>query len=94
VSTLRSAAAPPSSSLLSLISWVPSLDPLATSCSRAAGRGAGRSGGLGLLWEDEGGRGSIWGFWRLLADCRLKAQFLLGVTAELNNQRLGTVLLF
>jgi hypothetical protein len=55
VSTLWSAAAPPSSSLLSLISWAPSLDPLATSCSGAAGRGAGRSGGLGFLREDEGG---------------------------------------
>jgi hypothetical protein len=55
VSTLRSAAAPPSSSLLSLISWAPSLEPLATSCSGAAGRGAGRSGGLGFLWENEGG---------------------------------------
>jgi hypothetical protein len=39
-------------------------------------------------------RVSIWGFWRLLADYRLKAQFLLGVTAGLNNQRLETVLLF
>jgi hypothetical protein len=54
VSTLRSAAAPPSS-LLSLISWAPSLEPLATSCSGDAGREAGRSGGLGFLWEDEGG---------------------------------------
>jgi hypothetical protein len=55
VSTLRSAAAPPSSSLLSLISWAPSLDPFATSCLGAAGRGAGRSGGLGFLRKDEGG---------------------------------------
>jgi hypothetical protein len=39
-------------------------------------------------------RGSIWGFWWLLANCRLEAQFLLGVAAGLNNQRLGTVLLF
>jgi hypothetical protein len=48
VSTLRSAAVPPSSSLPSLISWAPSLDPLATSCSGAAGRGAGRSEGIGI----------------------------------------------
>jgi hypothetical protein len=33
-------------------------------------------------------------FWRLLANCRLEAQFLLNVTAGLNNQRLGAVLLF
>jgi hypothetical protein len=70
VSTLRSAAVPPSSSLLSLIFWAPSLEPLAMSCSRAAGRGAGRSGGLGFLWEDEGGARLYLG---MLADCRLKA---------------------
>jgi hypothetical protein len=27
--------------------------------------------------------------WQFLADCRLEAQCLLGVTAGLNNQRLG-----
>jgi hypothetical protein len=89
VSTLRSAAAPPSS-LLSPISWAPSPDPLTTSCSGAAGRGAGRSGGLGFLREDEGGAQLYLGiFWQFLADCRLEAQCLLGVTAGLNNQRLG-----
>jgi hypothetical protein len=30
--------------------------------------------------------GSIWGFWQLLANFRLEAQFLLGVTAGLNNE--------
>jgi hypothetical protein len=49
-------------------------------------------------WDFSGGmkaeRGSIWEFWWLLANCRLEAQFLLGVTAGLNNQRLGIVLLF
>jgi hypothetical protein len=38
--------------------------------------------------------GSVWGFWRFLANCKLEAQFLLGVTVGLNNQRLGIVLLF
>jgi hypothetical protein len=55
----------------------------------------------GEIWEDWGSsRGWRWsavvfgGFWRLLANCRLEAQFLLNVTAGLNNQRLGAVLLF
>jgi hypothetical protein len=55
VSTPRTAAAPPSSSHLSLISWARSLDPLAMSCSGAAGRGAWRFGRIGVLQEDEGG---------------------------------------
>jgi hypothetical protein len=38
--------------------------------------------------------GSDWGIWKVLADCRLKAQFLLGVTVGLNNQRLDTVYCF
>jgi hypothetical protein len=50
--------------------------------------------GLGLSKRVKAECGSIWGFWKFLADCRLKAQFLLGVTAGLNNQRLDTVLLF
>jgi hypothetical protein len=54
VSTPRMAAARPSSSRPSLISWAPSLDPLATSCSGAAGRGAGRLGWIGVLQKDEG----------------------------------------
>jgi hypothetical protein len=48
VSTLRSVAAPPSSYLPSLISLAPSLDQLAKSCSGAAGRGVGRSVGIGI----------------------------------------------
>jgi hypothetical protein len=36
----------------------------------------------------------IGGFGKFLADCRLEAQFLLGVTVGLNNQRPDTVLLF
>jgi hypothetical protein len=55
VSTLRSAAAPPSFSLLSLISWAPSRDPLARVARGLRGRGAGKSGRLGFPWEDEGG---------------------------------------
>jgi hypothetical protein len=55
VSTPRMAAAPPSSSHPSLISWAPSLGPLTTSCSGAARRGAGRFGWIGVLQEDEGG---------------------------------------
>jgi hypothetical protein len=95
VSTPWTAAAPPSSSHLYLISWAPSLDPLATSCSGAVGRGAGRFGRIGVLQEDEGGaRLCLGGFWRLLANCRLEAQSLLKVTTGLNNQRLGAVLLF
>jgi hypothetical protein len=94
VSTLRSAAAPPSSSLLSLISWAPSLDLLATSCSGLRGEGRGDLGDWDFFGRMKAERGFIWGFWRLLADCSLKVQFLLGVTAGLNNQRLGTVLLF
>jgi hypothetical protein len=49
------AAAPPSSSHPSQISWAPFLDPLATSCSGAAGKGAGRFGWIGALQEGEGG---------------------------------------
>jgi hypothetical protein len=33
--------------------------------------------------------GFDWGFWWLLADCRLEAQFSLTVAAGLNNQRVG-----
>jgi hypothetical protein len=69
VFTSRMAAAPPSSSHPSLISWAPSLDPLATSCSGAAGRGAGRFGWIGVLQEDEGGvrlyLGDFGGSWRI-----------------------------
>jgi hypothetical protein len=56
------------------------------------GRGAGSSGALGFLWEDEGGARLYLGI--LAALGRLKAKFLLGVTVGLNNQRLGTVLQF
>jgi hypothetical protein len=56
VSTLRLAAASPSSSHPSLISWAPSLDPLATSCSGATGRGAER---LGEDWGSSKGRRQI-----------------------------------
>jgi hypothetical protein len=55
VSNPRLAAALPSSSHPSPISWAPSLDPLATSCSGAAGRGAGKFGRVRVLQEDEGG---------------------------------------
>jgi hypothetical protein len=69
VSTPRTAAAPPSSSHLSLISWAPSLDPLAASCSGAAGRGAGRFGRIGVLQEVEGGAwlclGDFGGSWQI-----------------------------
>jgi hypothetical protein len=68
----------------------PSPDPLATSFSGAAERGAGISGGWGFLREDEGGARLYLGiFWQFLADRRLEAQCLLGVTTGLNNQRLG-----
>jgi hypothetical protein len=33
--------------------------------------------------------GSDWGFWWLLPECRLEAQFSLTVAAGLNNQRVG-----
>jgi hypothetical protein len=49
------AAALLSSSHLSPIYWAPSLDPLAMSCLGVAGRGAGRSGRIRVLQEDEGG---------------------------------------
>jgi hypothetical protein len=45
----RTTAAPPSSSHPSPISWAPFLDPLAMSCSGAAGKGAGRFGWIGIL---------------------------------------------
>jgi hypothetical protein len=92
MSTPRSVAAPPSSLLL-LISWAPSPDSLTTSCSEAAGRGAGRSGqedfagrekggeigAGGFHREDGGGRTAQFGdILRLLAICRLEAQSLLG----------------
>jgi hypothetical protein len=50
--------------------------------------------GLGLSKEMKAECGSVWGFGKFLADCRLEAQILLGVTVGLNNQRLDTVLLF
>jgi hypothetical protein len=69
VSTPRMAAAPLSSSHPSPIFWAPSLDPLATSCSEAAGRGAGRLGLTGVLQKDEGGArlylGDFGGSWRI-----------------------------
>jgi hypothetical protein len=86
----RSTTAPLSFSLRVLISWAPSPDPLATSRSGAAGRGAGRSG-----WEDFTGRmaagarlnlGIFRGSWQF-ADW--KHGLYLAVTAGLNNQRLG-----
>jgi hypothetical protein len=65
------------------------------SCSGAPGRGAGRLGWIGVLQKDEGGArlylGDFGGSWRI-ADW--KHSFLLNVTAGLNNQRLGAVLLF
>jgi hypothetical protein len=94
VSTPRTAAAPPSSHP-SPIFWVPSLDPLTTSCPGVAGRGAGRLGWIGVLQKDEGRArlylGDFGGSWRI---AYWKHSFLLNVTTELNNQRLGAVLLF
>jgi hypothetical protein len=84
VSTPRTTAAP-----------APSLDPLATSCLGATGRGAGRLGWIGVLQKDEGGvrlyLGDFGGSWR---SADWKHSFLLNVTTGLNNQRLGAVLLF
>jgi hypothetical protein len=55
VSTLQTVTAPLSSSHPSQISWAPFSDPLTTSCSGAAGKGAGRFGWIGVLQEGEGG---------------------------------------
>jgi hypothetical protein len=68
VSTLQMVAAPPSSSsYLSSISWMPSLDPL--ELLGAAGRGAGRFGRIGFLQGDEGGAwfclGDFYGSWQI-----------------------------
>jgi hypothetical protein len=95
VSTPLLAAAPPSSSHPSPIFWAPSLDPLTTSCSGAAGRGAGRFGRVGALQEDEGGSlfslGDLASFWQI-ADWKHK--FYPQVTAGLNNRQLDSDLLF
>jgi hypothetical protein len=69
VSTLQMAAAPPSSSRPSPISWTPFPDPLATSCSGAAGKGVRGFGWIGVLYEGEGGvwlyLGDFGSFWRI-----------------------------
>jgi hypothetical protein len=95
VSTPRLAAAPPSSSHSSPISLAPSLDPLTTSCSGAAGRGAGRFGRVGSLQEDEGGSlfclGDLASSW-WIADW--KHGFYPQVIAGLNNRWLDSDLLF
>jgi hypothetical protein len=48
----------------------------------------------GFFGEVAAAFGSVWGFWRFLAKCRLKAQFFPTVVAGLNNQRGGEKLLF
>jgi hypothetical protein len=67
---------------------------LATRCSGAAGRGARRLEGEDFCGEVAAVFGSVWGFWRFLAKCRLKAQFFSTVVTGLNNQRGGEKLLF
>jgi hypothetical protein len=69
-------------------------DVLATRCSGAAGRGAGRLERENLLGGMVAALGSDWGFWWLLAECGLKAQLFPTVIAGLNNQRGGENLLF
>jgi hypothetical protein len=91
VSTPRLAAALPSSSHPSPISWAPSLDPLATSCSGAAGRGVGKFGRVRVLQEDEGG--SLFNFWNLASSWQIadwKHGFYPQVPAGLNNRRLDS----
>jgi hypothetical protein len=73
VSTPRTAAVPPSSSHPSLISWAPSLDPLTTSCSRAAGRGRGDLGGLGFSKRMKVECGSIWGILAVLGRLHIES---------------------
>jgi hypothetical protein len=67
---------------------------LAARCSGAAGRGAGRLEGEDFCGEVAAMFGSVWGFWRFLAKCRLKAQFFSTVVVGLNNKRGGEKLLF
>jgi hypothetical protein len=69
-------------------------DALATRCSGAAGRGAGRSERENFLGGMAAALGSDWGFGWLLAECGLKARFFPTVIAGLNNQRGGEKLLF
>jgi hypothetical protein len=67
---------------------------LATRCSGAARRGAGRSERENLLGGMAAVIGSDWGIRWLLMECRLKARFFPNVIAGLNNQRGGEKLLF
>jgi hypothetical protein len=69
-------------------------DSLATRCSGAAGRVAGRLERQDLHGGMAAALGSDWGFWWLLAECGLKARFFPTVVAGLNNQRDGEKLLF
>jgi hypothetical protein len=71
VSTLRTATASPSSSHPSLISWAPSLDPLATSCSGLRGEGQGDLDGLGFFKRMKAERGSIWGILAVLGELQI-----------------------
>jgi hypothetical protein len=93
VSTLRSKAAPLSSSLRSLPSWAPSPIPWPRDARGLRGeRRGGWSGRISL--GVAAAFSSDWGFWRFLAKCKLKAQFFPTVVAGLNNQQGGEKLLF
>jgi hypothetical protein len=65
------AAPPPSSSYPSSISWTPSLDPLATSCSGLRGEGRGDLGGLGFFKGMKVERGSVWGIFAALGKLQI-----------------------
>jgi hypothetical protein len=69
-------------------------DSLATRCLGAAGRGAERLEREDFFGGKAAAFGSVWGFWRFLAKCRLKAQSFPTVVVGLNNQQGGEKLLF
>jgi hypothetical protein len=88
VSTPRSMAAPLSSSPRSPTSWAPSPIRLPRDARGLRERG-GEVGAEDLFGGMSAALGSDWGFWWLLAECRLEAQFSLTVAAGLNNQQVG-----
>jgi hypothetical protein len=58
------------------------------------GEGRGDLGGWDFSERMTAERGLVWGFLRLLANCRLEAQSFLTIAAGLNNQLLGKVYCF